>query len=105
MLCLSALLSAYPNELSDLLSQTTLPALGSFEVRAIDAYVVFASAIQTSLFAMEHYHMGFPNGKIGFCLVWLWGLALGMLRFKPHLQRNTHVFCFTSTVWTYIARR
>jgi len=37
-------------------------------------------ALQAALFAMEHYHTGFPSGKIGFGMVFVWGSLLGVLR-------------------------
>jgi membrane protease YdiL (CAAX protease family) len=36
--------------------------------------------LQATLFAMEHYHAGFPSGKVGFVMVFIWGSLLGVLR-------------------------
>lgn len=36
--------------------------------------------LQATLFAMEHYHAGFPSGMVGFGMVLIWGSLLGILR-------------------------
>lgn len=36
---------------------------------------------QAILFASEHFQMGFPSGYIGFLMVFVWGWALGVIRY------------------------
>lgn len=40
----------------------------------------FILALQALAFAAVHYHSGFPNGKIGYAMVAVYGVALGYLR-------------------------
>lgn len=39
-------------------------------------------ALQAAGFAAIHYEMGFPNGPIGYAMVFIYGLALGFLRMR-----------------------
>lgn len=38
--------------------------------------------LQTSAFAAFHFAMGFPNGWVGYGMVFVWGLMLGYLRIR-----------------------
>jgi membrane protease YdiL (CAAX protease family) len=40
----------------------------------------FTLALQASAFAAVHYAVGFPNGAIGYMMVFVYGVALGYLR-------------------------
>lgn len=50
------------------------PAAGSYP------WVAVAVLLQATYFAVLHYRIGFPSGRVGFVLVFLWALALGFLR-------------------------
>jgi membrane protease YdiL (CAAX protease family) len=57
--------------------------------------VIFSIVFQASMFAAAHVAVGFPNGLLGYIMVFVYGTMLGFLRmrtkgmFAPYL---THVF-------------
>jgi len=69
-----ALLNALAEELlyRGLLQQALMEALGDRPLLVVP--------LQASAFAALHYAVGFPNGALGYLMVFAWGCVLGVLR-------------------------
>jgi len=44
----------------------------------------FIVLLQASAFAAAHFAAGFPNGTVGYLMVFVWGTMLGYLRLRTH---------------------
>lgn len=66
-----------------------------------ESWVAVAVILQATYFAVQHYRVGFPSGKTGFGLVFVWALFLGFLRWWTagfglvimlHIQADVVIF-------------